>query len=42
MKKFILLFTLIIATLCANAQTAKPQTIIVIDGYFFNEMPVSK
>ena len=42
MKKFILLFTLIIATLCANAQTVKPQTIIVIDGYFFNEMPVSK
>ncbi|MBR6549841.1 MAG: TlpA family protein disulfide reductase [Paludibacteraceae bacterium] len=33
---------LTIATLCANAQTTKPQTIIVIDGHFFNEMPVSK
>ena len=27
---------------CANAQTSKPKSIIVIDGYFFNEMPVSK
>ena len=42
MKKFLLLFTLAIATLCANAQTTKPQTIIVIEGHFFNEMPVSK
>ena len=43
MKKFfVLLFTLTIATLCANAQTTKPQTIIVIEGHFFNEMPVSK
>ena len=33
---------LTIATLCANAQTTKPQTIIVIEGHFFNEMPVSK
>ena len=36
------ILALSLVSLCANAQTAKPQTIIVIDGYFFNEMPVSK
>ena len=32
----------IITIFCANAQSSKSQKLIVIDGYFFNEMPVSK
>ena len=45
MMKFRMILTILalaIVSFCANAQTVKPQTIIVIDGYFFNEMPVSK
>lgn len=41
-RKSLAILALSLVSLCANAQTAKPQTIIVIDGYFFNEMPVSK
>lgn len=32
----------IITIFCANAQSSKSQKLIVIDGHFFNEMPVSK
>ena len=38
----LILLGLIMFAFCANAQTTKPKSIIVIDGYFFNEMPVSK
>lgn len=41
-RKSFAILALFLVSLCANAQTVKPQTIIVIDGYFFNEMPVSK
>ena len=42
LSKLLLTLFAALAVFCANAQTAKPQTIIVVDGYFFNEMPVSK
>lgn len=32
----------IITIFCANAQSSKSQKLIVIDGHFFNEMPISK
>ena len=38
----LILLGLTMFTFFANAQTTKPKSIIVIDGYFFNEMPVSK
>ena len=43
MKKTILLtLWTILFCISVHAQTAKKHTIIVIDGYFFNEMPVAK
>lgn len=41
-RQIIAVVALTFVSLCANAQTSKPKSIIVIDGYFFNEMPVSK
>ena len=41
-RQIIAVVALTFVSLCANAQSAKPKSIIVIDGYFFNEMPVSK
>lgn len=41
-RQILAVVALTFVSLCANAQTSKPKSIIVIDGYFFNEMPVSK
>lgn len=41
-RQIIAVVALTFVSLCANAQSAKPKSIIVIDGYFFSEMPVSK
>lgn len=44
MKFRMILTTLALAivSFCANAQETKPKSIILIDGYFFTEMPVAK
>lgn len=41
-RQILAVVALTFVSLCANAQTSRPKSIIVIDGYFFNEMPVSK
>ena len=41
-SKLFLIILFLFAVFCVNAQTSKPQKLIVIDGHFFNEMPVSK
>lgn len=41
-RQILAFVALTFVSLCANAQTTKPKSIIVIDGYFFSEMPVSK
>ncbi len=43
MKKILYLLSVFLLTVCVNAQTtSKPQRIIIIDGYFFNKMPISQ
>ena len=45
MMKFRMILTILalaIVSFCANAQATKPKSIILIDGYFFSEMPVAK
>ena len=41
-RQILAVVALTFVSLCVNAQTSRPKSIIVIDGYFFNEMPVSK
>lgn len=41
-RMILTILALAIVSFCANAQATKPKSIILIDGYFFSEMPISK